>query len=88
MDEKTLRFLRLMREQLRDKSTGRDKYTREVSSGAAARELGMDPGYPEYETRLADLMGHGYLHPHPNPTLNAQGLRLITTTGVAAADDG
>ena len=81
MDEKTLRFLRLMREQIRD------KYTREVSSGDAARELGMAPGDPEYETRLADLMRHGYLHPHPNPTSDAQGLHLITTTGVAAADD-
>ena len=87
MDEKTLHFLRLMREQIRDKSTGRNKYTRVVSSGDAARELGMAPGYPEYETRLADLMRLGYLHPHPNRTLDAQGLHLITTTGVAAADD-
>ena len=87
MDEKTLRFLRLMRKQIRDESTGRDKYTRVVSSGDAARELGMAPGDSEYETRLADLMRHGYLNPHPNSTLDAQGLRLITTTGVAAADD-
>ncbi len=55
--------------------------------GHAARELGMAPGHTEYETRLADLMRHGYLHPHPNSTLNDQGLRLITTTGVAAADE-
>jgi hypothetical protein len=53
MDEKTIRFLRLMREQIR----GID--SRVVSSGDAAHELGMAPGYPEYESRLADLMRGG-----------------------------
>ena len=81
MDEKTLRFLRLMCEQIRGKNT------RAVSSGDAARQLEMAPGYTEYETRLADLMQAGYLLPNPNPALNAQGMHQITDRGIAAADE-
>jgi hypothetical protein len=81
VDEKTLRFLRLMREQIKDKDT------RAVSSGDAATQLEMAPGYPEYESRLADLMQAGYLLPNPNPTLNSYGMHLITDRGIAAADE-
>jgi hypothetical protein len=81
MDEKTLRFLRLIREQIR----GKDSWV--VSSGDAAHKLGMAPGYPEYESRLADLMQDGYLRPHPNRTLNSQGMHMIIEEGITTADE-
>jgi hypothetical protein len=80
VDEKTLRFLRVMREQMRGKNS------REVYSGPAAHALGMAPGYPEYDARLADLVRAEYLQPHPNPTMTDQGVYLITDRGIGAAD--
>jgi hypothetical protein len=80
VDDKTLRFLRVMREQMRGKNS------REVYSGDAAQELGMAPGSPEYEARLADLVRAEYLQPHPNPTQAAHGACLITDRGIGAAD--
>jgi hypothetical protein len=80
VDERTLRLLRLMREQMRGKNS------REVYSGPAAHALGMAPGYPEYEARLAELVRAEYLQPHPNPTMADQGVCLITDRGIGAAD--
>ena len=68
VDEKTIEFLRVMREQIRGTNS------REVNSRKAARELVMAPGYPEYENRLADLMWARYLHPHPNSRLYRHGV--------------
>jgi hypothetical protein len=84
VEEKTLRFLRLMREQVRGKNS------REVHSGQAARELGMAPGsmrHSEYEVRLNDLVRDGYLEPHPERTPTDYQRYLITDRGIAAADE-
>ena len=80
MDEKTIEFLRIMREQIRDTNS------REVNSHKAARELDMAPRHREYKDRLADLMWAKYLHPHPNPRLYRQGVHLITARGISVAD--
>jgi hypothetical protein len=80
VDEKTIEFLRVMREQIRGTNS------REVNSHKAARELDMAPGYPEYKDRLADLMWAKYLHPHPNLRLYRRGVHLITARGISVAD--
>ena len=80
MDEKTIEFLRIMREQIRGTNS------REVNSHRAARELDMAPRHREYKDRLADLMWAKYLHPHPNPRLYRQGVHLITARGISVAD--
>ena len=80
VDEKTIEFLRIMREQLRGTNS------REVNSHKAARELDMAPRYREYKDRLAELMWAKYLHPHPNPRLYRQGVHLITARGISVAD--
>lgn len=81
MDEKTIEFLRVMREQIRGTNS------REVNSAKAAHELDMALGDPEYENRLADLMWARYLHPHPNSRLYEQGVHLITGRGIGVADE-
>jgi hypothetical protein len=80
VDEKTIEFLRIMREQ------GRGTNSREVNSHKAARELDMAPRHRKYKARLAELMWAKYLHPHPNPRLYRQGVHLITARGISAAD--
>jgi hypothetical protein len=81
MDEKTLQFLKVLREQVRGKNS-RDVYT-----GRAARELGIEPGDPEYEIHLADLLRAGYLLPSADQNLTAQGAHQITDEGIAAAEE-
>jgi hypothetical protein len=81
MDEKTLQFLKVLREQVRGKNS-RDVYTAD-----AARELGIEPGDPEYEIRLADLLRAGYLLPSADQNLTAQGAHRITDEGIAAAEE-
>ena len=80
MDEKSIEFLRIMREQLRGTNS------REVNSYEAARELDIAPRHREYQDRLADLMWARYLHPHPNTRLYRQGVHLITARGISVAD--
>ena len=81
MDEKTLQFLKLLREQVRDKKT------RAVYTGRAARELGIEPADPEYEIRLTELLRAGYLLPNADQTPTAQGAHRITEEGIAAAEE-
>ena len=84
MDEKTLRFLRLMREQIRGTNL------RVVYSSDAAVELEMaagSEGHAEYEARLSDLERAGYWRPHPNRTANSQGVRGVNDKGIARADE-
>ena len=81
MDEKTLHFLKLLREQVREKNT------RAVYTGRAARELGIEPADPEYEIRLTELLRAGYLLPNSDQTPTAQGSRRITEEGIAAAEE-
>ena len=80
MDEKTIEFLRVMREQTRGTNS------REVNSHKAARELDMAPRYREHKDRLAELMWARYLPPHPNPRLYRRGVHLITARGISVAD--
>jgi hypothetical protein len=80
VDEKTIEFLRIMREQSRGTNS------REVNSHKAARELDMAPRHREYKDRLAELMWAKYLHPHPNARLYRQGVHLITARGISVAD--
>jgi hypothetical protein len=81
VDEKTLQFLKVLREQVRGKNT------RAVYTGRAARELGIEPRDPEYEIRLTDLLRAGYLLPNADQTPTAQGAHRITDEGIAAADE-
>jgi hypothetical protein len=85
VDDKTLRFLRLLRELVRGRNT------RQVYTVVAARELGIDiqtqAGHREYEKHLADLELAEYLLRHPNPNLSAYGVYLITDKGIAVAEE-
>jgi hypothetical protein len=81
VDEKTLQFLKLLREQVRGKNS------REVYTGGAARDLGIEPGDPEYEILLTDLLRAGYVLPNADQNLTAQGAHQITDEGIAAADE-
>jgi hypothetical protein len=80
VDEKTIEFLKIMREQIRGTNS------REVNSQRAARELDIAPRHREYKARLAELMWAKYLHPHPNARLYRQGVHLITARGISVAD--
>jgi hypothetical protein len=84
VDEKTLRYLRALREQVRGREPlegdRRNVYTWEV-----AQQLGM--ARSEYEVRLAELEDKGYLEDHPLPAVNSVGGRWITDEGIAKADE-
>jgi hypothetical protein len=57
-----------------------------VQAGDPAREMGIDPGYDEYERRLADLVRMGYLIENPNPAMLELGYYEITDEGIDVAD--
>ena len=56
-------------------------------TGDATRELGIEPGDPEYEIRLTELLRAGYLLPNADQTPTAQGAHQITDEGIAAAEE-
>jgi hypothetical protein len=66
---------------------GKGENSRDVYTGDATRELGIEPGDPEYEIRLADLLRAGYLLPSADQNLTAQGAHQITDEGIAAVDE-
>ncbi len=83
MDEKSMRLLTAMRQQL-----GETSASRSVDAVAAANSLGMQSGTRDLEGRLQDLVRAGYLEPDPNcaaPT--RQGIYRITFSGIYAADN-
>ena len=84
MDQTTRKFLRRLRHRARGQECFGEDH-RNVYTGDVARELGMDR--PEYERRLEELVGAGYLLPHPNILFERQGLYRITVDGIAAADE-
>jgi DNA-binding Lrp family transcriptional regulator len=84
MDETTRKFLRRLRHRARGREWFGEDH-RNVYTGDVARELGMDR--PEYERRLEELVGAGYLLPHPNILFERQGMYRITDDGIAAADE-
>ncbi|MBA2784279.1 MAG: hypothetical protein H0T74_15415 [Rubrobacteraceae bacterium] len=80
MDEKSLRLLKAMREQL-----GETSASRTVDVLAAANSLGM---YPETLDRsLLYLVRAGYLEESADPAMTTQGMYLITFQGIAAIDN-
>jgi hypothetical protein len=83
VDEKTMQFLKLLRERVRGKTAA----TCTPGIGDATRELGIEPGDPEYEIRLTELLRAGYLLPNADQNLTAQGAHRITDEGIAAADE-
>ena len=80
VDEKSLRLLKVMREQLGE-TTGRA-----VDAGAAAKSLGM---YPETLDRcLLYLVRAGYLEEYAESAMSSRdGMFLITLQGIAAIDN-
>jgi hypothetical protein len=84
VEEKTLRLLRAMREQIGERSASRD-----VSPVVAANCLGMDVGEPaELAACMDELLRADYLEPHPDAVLSARGRYRITFRGIAAAEEG
>ena len=82
MDDETMQLLRAMREQL-----GKTSASRTVDALAAANALGLGSGSLDFDRRLQDLVGAGYLEEPANPALMAQGKYLITFEGIAAPDN-
>ena len=80
VDEKSLRLLKVMREQLGE-TTGRA-----VDAGGAAKSLGM---YPETLDRcLLYLVRAGYLEEYADRAMSSRdGMFLITLQGIAAIDN-
>jgi hypothetical protein len=82
LDDKTMRLLKALREQL-----GETSASRTVDAAAAANSLGMDRGTLDFHRSLHDLVRADYLEEPPNHALKAQGKYLITFEGIAAADN-
>jgi hypothetical protein len=82
VQEKTLRLLKAMREQIGESSASRD-----VCPEVAANCLGMDVREPaEFAACMEELLRGEYLEPHPNAVLSARGRYRITFRGIAAAE--
>jgi hypothetical protein len=82
LDDKTMRLLKAMREQL-----GETSASRTVDAAAAANSLGLDRGTLDFHRSLHDLVRDDYLEEPPNPAPRARGKYLITFEGIAAADN-
>jgi DNA-binding MarR family transcriptional regulator len=80
VDEKSLRLLKVMREQL-----GETSASRAVDAVAAAGSLGLYPG--TLERSLHDLVRAGYIEESANPAVTTQGMYLLTFEGISAADN-
>jgi DNA-binding IclR family transcriptional regulator len=80
VDEKSLRLLKVMREQLGE-TTGRA-----VDAGAAAKSLGMYPG--TLDRSLLYLVRAGYIEEYADRAMSTRnGMFLITLQGIAAIDN-
>ena len=80
VDEKSLRLLKAMREQLGE-TTGRA-----VDAGAAAKGLGMHPG--TLDRCLLYLVRAGYIEEYADRAMSSRnGMFLITLQGIAAIDN-
>ena len=82
LDDKTMRLLKALREQL-----GETSASRTVDAAAAANSLGMDGSTLDFHRSLHDLVRADYLEEPPNHALRGQGQYLITFEGIAAADN-
>jgi DNA-binding IclR family transcriptional regulator len=80
VDEKSLRLLKAMREQMGE-NTGRA-----VDAGAAAKSLGMHPG--TLDRCLLYLVRAGYVEEYADRAMSSRnGMFLITLQGIAAIDN-
>ena len=55
--------------------------TPDVLPSEAAKNLGIDPGAPEYVAALNHLLALGDIEPNPDPALAEQGLYRLTRQG-------
>jgi hypothetical protein len=80
VDDKTMRLLKAMREQL-----GETSASRIVDAVAAANSLGM---YPiTLDRSLHELVQAGYIEESADRAMTTQGMYLITFEGIAATDN-
>ena len=83
LNDKTMRLLKALREQL-----GETSASRTVDAAAAANSLGMDRGTLDFHRSLHDLVRAGYLEPDPNSTAPiTQRKYRITFSGICVADN-
>ncbi len=80
VDEKSMRLLTAMREQL-----GETSARRTVDAVAAANSLGMYPG--TLDRSLHELIQAGYIEESADRAMTTQGIYLITFEGIAATDN-
>jgi hypothetical protein len=62
---------------------GEGSPTPDVLPREAAKNLGLDPGAPEYEAALNHLLALGDIESNPDPALAEQGLYQLTRQGRA-----
>jgi hypothetical protein len=80
VDEKSMRLLTAMRQQL-----GETSASRTVDAVAAANSLGMYPG--TLDRSLSELVQAGYIEESADRAMTTQGMYLITFDGIAATDN-
>jgi DNA-binding IclR family transcriptional regulator len=80
VDEKSMRLLTAMRQQL-----GETSASRTVDAVAAANSLGMYPG--TLDRSLHELVQAGYIEESAGRGMTTQGMYLITFDGIAATDN-
>jgi DNA-binding IclR family transcriptional regulator len=80
VDEKSMRLLTAMRQQL-----GETSASRSVDAVAAANSLGMYPG--TLDRSLHELVQAGYIEESADRATTTQGVYLITFDGIAATDN-
>jgi hypothetical protein len=80
VDEKSMRLLTAMRQQL-----GETSASRSVDAVAAANSLGMYPG--TLDCSVHELVQAGYIEESADRAMTTQGMYLITFDGIAATDN-
>jgi DNA-binding MarR family transcriptional regulator len=80
VDEKSMRLLTAMRQQL-----GETSASRSVDAVAAANSLGMYPG--TLDRSLHELVQAGYIEHSADHAMTTQGMYRITFEGIAATDN-
>ena len=86
VDDKALHYLAALRDQVSPgaEQTGGDALN--VYTGVTAIEHGIEPGSDEHDALLNELVGGGYLAPHPRTIFRNQRVYRITLKGIAAVD--
>jgi hypothetical protein len=86
VDDKALHYLAALRDQVSPgaEQTGGDALN--VYTGVTAIEHGIEPASDEHDALLNELVGGGYLAPHPRTIFRSQRVHRITLKGIAAVD--